>query len=272
MQIRRIDEKILDLPRDSTRSQNSNIDLQDERAVTKQCLLICQDATAQIEELQRRQSSMRRKPLSDDSEIDLEDVFEAEIITNQALSESFRNVAKATGNLSQRLDTLITADDPQREQEKIRLQEDIDASKRCLEVCKEASSQASRQKIHVIGEVSAHDDTDQVVITTLADLFKVKKVSANDRSAQLVGSLTSADFQKISESRYNSRFGTVSSNLVNEHVDIIDEAPKFETQTQNVQSKSQGMTADAPRPPEPYVKPYPNEVRRRVTEGELGQK
>ncbi|KAI6609611.1 hypothetical protein MCOR14_012027, partial [Pyricularia oryzae] len=64
---------------------------------------------------------------------------------------------------------------PERDEQRLRVQEDIHASKQCLEICKQASKQVSRQKIHIVGEVVADDDTDQVVVTTLADLFDVGK-------------------------------------------------------------------------------------------------
>lgn len=50
------------------------------------------------------------------------------------------------------------------EKERLGLQEDIQTSKQCLEVCK-VVSEISRQKIYRIGEVVADGDSDQVLVT-----------------------------------------------------------------------------------------------------------
>jgi hypothetical protein len=71
--------------------------------------------------------------------------------------------------------------DPDDESEMLRLQEEINIQKQCLEVCKQASAQVSSQKIHIIGEVIADDDCDQVVVTTLADLFSVGKGEGHEQ-------------------------------------------------------------------------------------------
>ncbi|KFY83369.1 hypothetical protein V498_08125, partial [Pseudogymnoascus sp. VKM F-4517 (FW-2822)] len=55
-------------------------------------------------------------------------------------------------------------------------------------------------------------DSDQVVVTTLADLFDVKKAVSKDNSAQLIGSMTEEAPQHLTDKRYSSRFGAVGAS------------------------------------------------------------
>jgi hypothetical protein len=54
--------------------------------------------------------------------------------------------------------------------------------------------------------VVADGDSDQVVVTTLADLFDIKKVVAEGKWVQLVGSMTEEALRHMTEKRYNSPF------------------------------------------------------------------
>lgn len=56
--------------------------------------------------------------------------------------------------LRQRLESVVTNGDST---ERLRLEQDLQASKTCLEVCKLASSEVTNQKIHIIGEVVADE-------------------------------------------------------------------------------------------------------------------
>ncbi|KAI7911536.1 hypothetical protein M9X92_010474 [Pyricularia oryzae] len=105
----------------------------------------------------------------------------------QKLDQSREKIVATIHHLQNLLSSTMSNEGPERDEQRLRVQEDIHASKQCLEVCKQASKQFSRQKIHIVGEVVADDDTDQVVVTTLADLFDVGKVLAKSGSAQLIG-------------------------------------------------------------------------------------
>ena len=58
----------------------------------------------------------------------------------------------------------------------------------------------------------ADGDSDQVVVTTLADLFDIKKALSRGTSAQLVGSMTGEELRFLTEKRYSSRFGALVDN------------------------------------------------------------
>ena len=57
----------------------------------------------------------------------------------------------------------------------------------------------SRQKVSKFGEVVADGDSDQVVVTTLADLFDIGEALSKDNSAQLIGSMTGEILRHLTE-------------------------------------------------------------------------
>ena len=142
----------------------------------------------------------------------------------------------------------------------------IDISNQCLEVCKTAS-EVTRQKIYRVGEAIADGDSDQVVVTTLADLFDVKKALSKGNSAQLVGSMTDESLRYLTEERYKSRFGAVAAS-----------SDRVKTDTANSFSNSEGSKSGIPTQinnglPTPEVqtkrtKPSPNEIRKRTGDGQ----
>lgn len=211
LQLQRINDKMENWPRagdaDSSTTKPA-IDLDDERQVTEQCLQICEDAKLYLETLTCRDSSLLDQPALGSSAI-LQERFEAQLLTRQALNDNQASLVKIITRLRERLETVLTDGDSS---ERLRLKEDIQTSRQCLEVCKLASSEVTSQKIHIIGEVVANGDSDHVVVTTLADLFNVGKTTSKNRSALLVGSMSDDALVQISHDRYNSRFGAMASS------------------------------------------------------------
>ncbi|KAL2133701.1 hypothetical protein VTI74DRAFT_1877 [Chaetomium olivicolor] len=252
-------------------SADTSIDLQDEREVTRICLRICQDAQSYLQSLQDRQASLRREATPGPAGA-VQSQFDAELMMTQTLNESRSMFIKTMDHLQERLAIVTSTEGAERERQMSRLLEDISASKKCLEVCQMATDQVHHhRKIHTIGEVIADDDTDQVVVTTLADLFDVRKVLAKNRSAQLVGSMADETLQKVSRDRYSSRFGAVTGQPG--HVQTDTTPP----------SSHPGVREGSTRRPDPVTKhrqpasaemthgsPSPNEARKRAAEGEGG--
>lgn len=207
--LRRIDEKLARLPGESTDPSVGDVDLEDEREVTKQCLRICEDARIYLESCTNREPSLlQASPPNDHTEDIVQKRFEAQQMTRQTLEENQKRIAQTIVHLQERLANLVVNGDPGESNERQRLQEDLNISKQCLEVC-QMGNEVSSQKIFRIGEVVADGDSDQVVVTTLADLFDVKKALSTGNSAQLVGSMEGDKLQHLVTERYNSRFGTV---------------------------------------------------------------
>ncbi|KAL3449169.1 hypothetical protein BJX65DRAFT_272967 [Aspergillus insuetus] len=266
--LRRIDDKLAQLTIENTDTSDGRIDLKDERAVTKQCLRICEDAQSYIKSLTRRESVIRQDSPQDISdEAAVQQRFEAQRLTRQALDESQKSFSEIIGGLQRRLELLLINQDPEDTNERLRLREDIDISRQCLEVCQVASD-VSSQKIYRVGEVVADGESDQVVVTTLADLFDVKKALSTGNSAQLVGSMTSGDLQHLVEKRYSSRFGALNDIPDHTRVDIANSKSTYEAKrTMHTFSPRNGPDEQSPRSSTKSSTPSSNEMRKRVTGG-----
>ncbi|OGM47844.1 hypothetical protein ABOM_003287 [Aspergillus bombycis] len=271
--LRRIDDKLARISVDKTDTPGTNLDLEDEREVTKQCLWICQDAKSYIESLTNRESSLLQEAPSSTAEKDTQKLFEAQLLTRQALDTNRDNFARIIGHLGTRLETLVLDRDAGNDNDRLRLQEDINISMQCLEVCKVAS-ELSSQKIYRVGEAVADGDSDQVVVTTLADLFDVKKALSTGNSAQLVGSMTDDSLRYVTEKRYGSRFGAVAGGPHDPAgaTTTTRSPPAFEAQ--------KSKPAFSPRPDNDEQSsgretrrkgPSPNEMRKRMTGGNTDQ-
>jgi hypothetical protein len=264
LHLRQIDEKMMRLHIENTSASGASIDLEDEREVTKQCLRICQDASSYIESLSERESSLLQETPQNTVE---DNVFEAQLRTRQALDENRVRFTETMDLLRKRLEFLIQDDSPEKDKHRSQLQADINTSKQCLDVCKMAS-EVSRQTVYRIGEVIAEGDSDQVVVTTLADLFDIKKALSKDNSAQLVGSMTPENLKYLTEKRYSSRFGTISS-----HSDHTEAGTTyFEVQkSEPVVAPQTGNREQSPGPRTRQNRPSPNEMRKRQGEGAIDQ-
>lgn len=268
LHLRRIDEKMTRLNIDSANTPGGGIDLEDERAVTKQCLRICEDARSYIESLSIRESSLL--PETPQNAVD-ENPFEAQLRTRQALDENRDSFAHTIGYLRKRLDRLIQDDDPEKDNERSRLQADINISKQCLDVC-QVASEVSRQKVYRIGEVIAEGDSDQVVVTTLADLFDVKKALSKDSSAQLVGSMTADNLRYLTGKRYSSRFGTLASHSHPAESGTTNSPAVFEVQKSRQALASRTSShEESPGPRSRQNRPSPNEMRKRLIDDAMDQ-
>lgn len=266
--LQRIDEKMARFTIEETKTPDIDIDLKDEREVTQQCLRICEDAKSYIESLTNRESSVlpntpKNATAEDD---DTGTCFEAQLLTRQALEENQNGFAETIHLLQKRLQSLILNKDRNNE-ERLGLQEDIHISKQCLEVCKMAS-EVSHQKIYRIGEVVAEDDSDQVVVTTLADLFDIKKAMSKGNAAQLVGSMTEGALRHLADKRYNNRFGVPVSDSYPVEAGISSSPSVSETQRSRSAFPPQtGDYEQSPGPKTRRTRAFPNEMRKRGTGG-----
>lgn len=262
--LQRIDEKMARFTIEETKTPDIDIDLKDEREVTQQCLRICEDAKSYIESLTNRESSVlpntpKNATAEDD---DTGTCFEAQLLTRQALEENQNGFAETIHLLQKRLQSLILNKDRNNE-ERLGLQEDIHISKQCLEVCKMAS-EVSHQKIYRIGEVVAEDDSDQVVVTTLADLFDIKKAMSKGNAAQLVGSMTEGALRHLADKRYNNRFGVPVSDSYPVEAGISSSPSVSETQRSRSAFPPQtGDYEQSPGPKTRRTRAFPNEMRKR---------
>ncbi|KAI3016226.1 hypothetical protein CBS147347_10858 [Aspergillus niger] len=259
LHIRRIDEKLAQLTTEEINASDISLNLVDERDVTKQCLRLCEDAKSYNESLEIRESAILSDSFGSATENDMQNMFEAQFLTRQALEKNRDSFANIIGHLQKRLESQVLSGS-KNEKERLGLQEDIQTSKQCLEVCKVAS-EISRQKIYRIGEVVADGDSDQVVVTTLADLFDIRKAQSKGNSAQLVGSMTEEALRHLTEKSYSSRFAALDTRS----------ADVFSTGSPSVLETRRGDysvgTSDEEQNAVPMIRrnrPSPNDMRKRA--------
>ncbi|KAM5372130.1 hypothetical protein ACJZ2D_007663 [Fusarium nematophilum] len=268
--LQRIDEKMTLFEaqsRESTSASETSVDLTDERAVTEQCLRICQDAKAYIESLADQEESLKDQPLPVSAD-NSQSPFEAQLLARRALGETRDNLSQTIGRLQERLESMATSGTPKGDHGYLQLQGELKSAKQCLELCKKASDQVAHQKVYNVGEMVADGDSDQVVITTLADLFGVGKASSTNGAAQWIGSLSDETARQVSRDRYTSRFGAVVTSRAG------DSITPSSSNTRRVNSglarrpaKAGPQDAGQSRPPDAgQSKPSPNEMRKRAAE------
>ncbi|KAH7308613.1 hypothetical protein B0I35DRAFT_98974 [Stachybotrys elegans] len=253
LNLQRIDEKMALFSDERSKDADNAADLKDERAVTEQCLRICEDAKSYLESVMGKEPTLQH-PKSPQPHQDAAQVFEAQEMTRNAMETYRDGLLETIGRLRERLDHLPLHRTPDADLERTRLQNDIEMSKQCLEVCKLASRTVANQKVHTVGEAVAEEDSDQMVVTTLADLFDVRKASSRGRSAQLIGSMDDETLRQISGDRYGSRFGALVENSSSEPVKtFVRRRPDKATEHRGLEEKN--------------TKPYPpNEFRKRAPE------
>ena len=265
LRLQRIDDKMEGMSEIGPRTSDIDIDLSNERQVTNQCLKICQDAQFYLESLTRRGSTLLEETTTEISTNAVQQQFEAQLLTRQALSDNQASLVKIITRLQERLESVILGGDSS---ERVRLQEDIQTSRQCLEVCELASSEVTNQKIHIIGEVVADGESDNIVVTTLAEMFNVGKATSKNKSALLVGSMSDEALIQLSHDRYNSRFGAVNTDS---HV-TQGRTAVSNSEASNIGSSSIHQRDNIRQPPKQRNPPSSNETRKRGADKEAHPK
>ncbi|EXA30552.1 hypothetical protein FOVG_18081 [Fusarium oxysporum f. sp. pisi HDV247] len=264
--LQRLDEKMELLVQESksTNASDTSTDLRDERVVTEQCLRICQDASSYIESLAEREESLKDQ-LSSAPNAESQGPFEAQLLIRRTLNESRDSLAQTIGRLQERLESMATSGTPKSDPRYLQLKGDLQTSEQCLELCKTASDQVANQKVYTVGEMVADGDSDQVVITTLADLFDVRKASSTNRSAQWIGSLSDETARQVSKDRYSSRFGAVATNGAGDGISTMSSVSNTREVNSSLAAR-QGKAGQPAAPETVHRRPSPNEMRKRATE------
>jgi hypothetical protein len=175
------------------------------------------------------------------------------------LHNNHDNIAKFLGRLQERLSSLAMGQHRDSEQRETQLKEDIRALEDSLEVCRIATTEVSRQKVHTFGEMIAEGESDQVVVTTLADLFNVERAISRDNSAQLIGSMAGDQLIQLSRDRYSSlRLNAADTSRVNVMPPVTKNS-EFRVPVPEVNEQQ-------PEPRASFSKAHPNETRKRTTE------
>jgi hypothetical protein len=246
-------------------SEESSIDLQDEKLVTEQCLRICERAKSFLESLRDKQ------PVLQETGPQLaagyaQDQFEAQLLTRKTIDESRDSFLETIGRIRERLEAVVLSRGPDRDGEITRLQEELSISKQCLEVCNTAATEVSSQKIFIVGDVTAAEDCGQVVATSLADLFQVGNLQAAKGSKQLITSTDSETLRQMSRDHFNSRSKSMNSPPTTVPKENTTVQPRVagtrRVDDSAANSNQERSTAGSETA---TSRPSPNEMRRRKT-------
>ncbi|KAM0523190.1 hypothetical protein ACHAPE_001683 [Trichoderma viride] len=171
--------------------------MEEERQSAQQCILICESARSHIQSLQ---DNMQR--LDSESNQDRRQTAVALSEARDRMVLMITDLQKRLVDLSAKsLSTEVSLRSNEFEQDRVRLLKEIDIAKQCLEVCNMAADQASRQRAHVFGDVSAEDNSQQIIVSTVGDLLNAKNVKVGNFSSQWLGSMTDASLQQLSIDR-----------------------------------------------------------------------
>jgi len=180
--------------------------IQEERESVKQCLQICSDVSAYVDQMQLQAPS---NASTASEEVDPPTIsISARDITTDALSGCKASITSARLQLQDHLNELEIRlrkmelprpDDSPEGLEQIK--EEIDSIKQCLTICTQASEQATQHRTIFVEDVSSADDGHQVIVATLGDLISVKRVTAGARTAQWLGQMSDKSLQQLSRDR-----------------------------------------------------------------------
>jgi len=169
------------------------VDLKDEKEVTRQCLRICEEARSYLQNLSSGASALLHEASQSAAQ---EQLYEAQRRRRETLDETRDSFARDSSHLLRRLESLSSDPASTSDHERLQLQTDIEISRQCLDIYN-MTNELSRQEIYKVGEAIADGDSDQVVVTTLADLFDVGKAVSKDSSAQLLGFMSPDDLRHV---------------------------------------------------------------------------
>ncbi|KAL7811718.1 hypothetical protein V8C44DRAFT_330133 [Trichoderma aethiopicum] len=189
--------------------------LMEERQSAQQCLLLWENATS-FEQILRDSPPPSPSPPNNQPEEE-----DSPTETATAITDARDKVAHMLAELQKQLLSLTqrslannnsndTPDQPKQQQQQqqqqleedhLRLLKQIDMAKQCLDACDLAAAQASRQRVHVLENVVAEDDSHQVIVFPAEGLLHVKNVRAGKSSTQWLGAISDASLQRLSADR-----------------------------------------------------------------------
>jgi hypothetical protein len=216
--LQQITQKLQDLSSQRLRSPDEDDternQIQDERDSTLQCLDICARVSSHIDQIQSKAFHNVSLP-AEDIRLRMQTLnlpVPAQILAVNALTQCKVNLGEATSELSRRLQNVeerlqnaacgasqtpdISA------AEKDTLLEEIESAKQCLALCAQASDKAEPSRINIFEDVSMAADGRQVIVSTLGDLISAKRITAGDRSMQLMGQMSDHALEQFACDRH----------------------------------------------------------------------
>lgn len=185
--------------------------IQEEKDSTQQCLDICVQVFAHINQVQLNTLENTSTPLNT-HQVPIttpKDPISARLVTANTLKECKKRLTNTTSQLEQHLQDInnrlqnvssqglmMTPNVQAADQRGI--QEEIDSIKQCLAICAQASQQADQGRTHVFEDISMAEDGHQLIVVTLGELIAARRITAGPRSKQWLGQMSDASLQQIS--------------------------------------------------------------------------
>jgi len=198
-----IDSKLQVLSSKDTRFSEEQQQLQEEQDSAQQCLNICAQVSIHIDEVLPNTF----KNISTPSGAMRSSLTSAQLATAQSFTALQETIADRTTWLKKHVEDidnrlkslpaqpLVLPKEYAAEQESIL--EEINSVKQCLAICEHASKRAGQKGINVMEDVSIAEDGQQVIVSTIGDLISAKRVTAGNRSIQLLGQMSDASLQQL---------------------------------------------------------------------------
>lgn len=189
-------------------STNTN-PLDKERNSIENCLKVCQQFQADLDKMQFQLISENRS--SDTSsgvmKLPTRDMPVANAITLSSLKSCSLEITDAISRLvlheektKKRLLIAPYGVNEQAEEQELelqRLQRELDSANQMLSFCKVASSRATPDRALVLENISVGDNSQQVCVSSIGDLFKIKGATAGSGSFQFFGTMPAESLQEI---------------------------------------------------------------------------
>lgn len=181
-----------------------------ERDSTEQCLDICAGVLAHINELRLQPITARESESGIPPGLSPGDLTHAHVMTlltlkecTDRLSDTLARLRAHEGQTESRLSAGAFIEEPRRMQgnEAQRLAKEHDTVRQCLTVCAEADERASSGKVHVLDDITIGENGEQMLISTLGDLYNAKRVRLGDGAVQIVATTSDTAIQELFKSR-----------------------------------------------------------------------
>jgi hypothetical protein len=181
-----------------------------EKDSIEKCLQICRQFQADLDQMQFQLASQSGSSgLASRPSVGLDqNMTLASVITLSSLKTCGLEMEDAVSKLSlhkekaqERLSVEPTASPEDQTQthelEVERLRSELESVNQLLSFCRDASSRATRERVHVLEDIVAGDNSQQVCVSTVGDLFKVKGARAGHGSFQFFGTIDAGPLQDI---------------------------------------------------------------------------
>lgn len=227
-----IDNKLRSLSTEGTETSLGDTaelrEIQEERNSTQQCLDICNKVLAQLDQALPNafiDLSSASHPPTITTLSGLTSAQELTATTFRACKEKLTHTTtylerqlRDINNRMKKFSTLPANVSKELVAEQERLQEERATVQQSLEICAEASWEASQERSNVYEDILSVDDSQQVIISTVGALIAAKRVTGGSRTMQVFGQMSDESFQVLAR--------CISTGKIEQRQTEVD--PKFE--------------------------------------------